>query len=251
MGARFMIDIADIAIFLAVGAVASFVMSLYFPTRTNVRQWSQLISYAAIGGAAAFYLAEQNGLSAVLDPAHRDYIIVGALSFIGAMIMVLTVDLYFNFDALKDDPAYAMLGRPGLAIGMLGLAVCAMTAITIAWYQIDPAIFETRGNIVFLRAVGSEPDLADFFSFALDQTQKALLLDISEVYRVGLIDIGNNPMHIAFSTACLVYRTFFVGVRDCDRGAAGQVIRLRRGYGGLGCYWRLEPTFVRSARRER
>lgn len=34
------------------------------------------------------------------------------------------------------------------------------------------------------------------------------MFDISEVYRIDLIDIGNNPAHYAFSTACLIYRTF-------------------------------------------
>jgi hypothetical protein len=203
-----MIDIAELAVFLAVAAAASFVVTLQHPTRSHMRQGAMLVGYAVVGGMALFYLAELNGLSAVIDPALRDYIIVGALGFIGAGVMALTVDLYLNFDTLKDDPQYAMFGRPALAFLMLGLAVGAMTAVSIAWYQIDPTIFETRSNIVFLRAAGAAPNLADFFAFALDQMQKALLLDISEVYRVGLIDLGNNPEHIAFSTACLVYRTF-------------------------------------------
>lgn len=205
-----MIGIADIAVFLAVGAFFSFVVSCFYPTRSTVRQASMLAAYAAVAAGAAFYFAEQNGLSAVFEPAHRDYIVVGLLSFIGVGIMVLTIDLYVNFETLKDDPSYAMFGRSGLAAGMLMLSVGAMAAISIAWYQIDPTIFETRGNILFLQTAGANGQLGitDFFAFALDQTQKALLFDISEVYRVGLIDIGNNPTHYAFSTACLVYRTF-------------------------------------------
>ena len=169
-----------------------------------------ILCYAIPGIGSALFLTEQYNLTSLIDAAHRDYIIVGVLSFIGLSIMVATVDLYFNFESLKDDPSYAFIGRSGLASFMLLLAVIAMTAISIAWYQIDPTIFEPRSNILFLQAANPEGALSiiDFALFAMDQTQKALLFDISEVYSIGLIDIGNNPAHIAFSTACLVYRTF-------------------------------------------
>lgn len=205
-----MFGITDLAYFLAAGAVFTFAATLAYPTRSKVRQVLTLAGYAVIGAGSVLYLAEHNGLSALVDPAHRDYIIVAVLGFIGAGVMVLTFDLYFNFDTLKDDPAYALAGRSGLAGLMLMLSILAMAAISIAWYQIDPTIFETRANIVYLRAAAENGpfNLLDFFAFALDQTQKALLFDVSEVYRAGIIDIGNNPAHIAFSTACLVYRTF-------------------------------------------
>jgi hypothetical protein len=205
-----MIGISGFALFLALGAAMSFVLSLLYPTRSRLRQALMLAAYAVVGGGAVFYLIEREGISHLLEPAWRDYVIVGVLCFAGVGIMALTFDLYVNFDALKDDPSYAMLGRPGLAAGMVALAVTAMMAISFAWYQLDPTILETRSNIVSWRETGQEGLLKpmDFLVFALDQAQKALLFDVSEVYRIGLIDIGNNPSHVAFSTACLVYRTF-------------------------------------------
>jgi hypothetical protein len=202
------VGISDFALILAVGAALTFVATVLYPTRSKVRQGLTLAAYAIITAGALFYLTEREGLTHVLDPAWRDYVIVGVLGFIGAGVMVLTFDLYLNFDTLKDDPAYAMAGRSGLAVLMLMLAISAMTAVSIAWYQVDPEILVARSNIVFWREAGAQVDAGDFFAFALDQTQKALLFDISEVYSVGLIDIGNNPAHLAFSTACLVYRTF-------------------------------------------
>lgn len=203
-----MVGISDLAMILAVGAAFTFVATLLYPTRSKVRQGLTLAAYATITAGAVFYLVEREGLSQVLDPAWRDYVIVGVLGFIGASIMVLTFDLYINFDTLKDDPAYALAGRSGLALLMLMLAVTAMTAVSIAWYQIDPSILRPRSNVTFWLEAGEQLRAADLAVFALDQTQKALLFDISEVYSLGLIDIGNNPAHLAFSTACLVYRTF-------------------------------------------
>jgi hypothetical protein len=204
----YVIGLADMAALIGAGAAFTFVATLLQPTRSKVRQGLTLAVYAIITAGALFYLTEREGLTQILDPAWRDYVIVGVLGFIGAAIMVLTFDLYINFDTLKDDPAYALVGRLGLAVLMLMLAAGAMTAVSIAWYQIDPTIFRPRSNITFWLEAGEQLSAADLAVFALDQTQKALLFDISEVYSLGLIDIGNNPAHIAFSTACLVYRTF-------------------------------------------
>lgn len=205
-----MIELSDFAIFIAAGAALTFLLGAYTPTQSRLRQWLMQASYAIICAGCLFYLAEHEGLTNFLDAAWRDYVIVGVLGFIGAGIVVLTFDLFVNFETLKDDPQYAMMGRTGLAIGLMPIAIIAMTAVSIAWYQIDPAIFEARSNIVYWRAAGVDAPLsiADIFLFALDQTQKALLFDISEVYRIGLIDIGNNPLHLSFSTACLIYRTY-------------------------------------------
>jgi hypothetical protein len=41
----------------------------------------------------------------------------------------------------------------------------------------------------------------------LDQTGKAILFDVAEVYRVGMTNVSNNPEHLTFSTVCLAYRT--------------------------------------------
>jgi hypothetical protein len=200
----------ELGVMLAVTAAVSFVLTLNTPTRSWLRQGVMLVSYAIIFAGCVLYLAEHQGLTQVLDPAWRDYVIVGVLGFIGAGVMVMTFDLFINFDTLKEDPQYAMLGRSGLAFGMVCSAVFAMTAVSIAWYQVDPTIFEARSNTVFWLTAGEGGTIGmgDLFAFALDQTQKALLFDVSEVYRVGLIDISNNPQHLSFSTACLVYRTY-------------------------------------------
>jgi hypothetical protein len=204
-----MIGISDFALAVAVGAALTFVASLYVPTRSALRQGLTLASYALIFAGAVFYFTEREGLSNVLDPALRDYVVVGVLGFIGFGIMVMTFDLYLNFETLKDDPAYALAGRSGLAFLMPALAVMGMTAVSVAWYQVDPTIFEPRANIAFWYGVDSRQLMVgDVFAFALDQTQKALLFDVSEVYGIGIVDIGNNPSHLAFSTACLIYRTY-------------------------------------------
>ena len=203
-----MIGSYELAVALAVGGVSAFVGSLYYPTRSNVRQAVTLSVYAVIAAGSALYLSELKGFSHVLDQAWRDYVMIGVLGFIGLIVMVATFDIHINFDTLKDDPAYALVGRSGLAVMMVVLAICAMAAVSIAWYQVDPTIIQTRSNITFLYAAGAQLTSADLAAFALDQTQKALLFDISEVYSLGIIDIGNNPAHLAFSTACLIYRTF-------------------------------------------
>ena len=175
--------------------------------------------YVVVVAVSALYLLELNRITSFIPYAERDYLVVAALAIIGLGIIALTIDLYMNFEDLKDDRAYAMFGRTGLATGMLLLSVVAMTAIAIAWRQVDPTIFETRSNIIFFVEAGDTMAVNDYLLFALDQTQKALLFDVSEVYRFGLIDIGNNPQNYAFSTACLIYRTFLsmfvlvIGVR--------------------------------------
>lgn len=206
-----MLTIFDFAFFLLIGSVTALVATFQYPSDSAVRQYAMLASHALTTVITGLFLAEHFGVTHVVDPAHRDYLILGTLAWMGISIMAITVDLYFNFDTLKDDPSYALLGRSGLAIGMLLMGILAMTALTIAWYQVDPQILATRGNVTFLHATANPQAISalDCLLFALDQTQKAMLFDISEVYQFGITDLGNNPQHYAFSTLCLVYRTYY------------------------------------------
>jgi hypothetical protein len=206
-----MLTIFDFAFVLLVGAVTGTIATVQQPSNSAVRQFAMLASHILTSIASAMFMLEHFGITQVVDPAHRDFLIIGTLAWLGIGIIALTVDLYFNIDKLKDDPSYAMFGRGGLAAGMLMLGIFAMTALTIAWYQVDPQILATRGNVTFLYATPNPQAISalDCLLFALDQTQKAMLFDISEVYQFGITDLGNNPQHYSFSTLCLVYRTYF------------------------------------------
>lgn len=206
-----MMAIHDFALSILVGSLAALIATVQHPSNSAVRQYSMLASHVLTGLASGLFMLEHFGITHVVEPELRDYLIIGTLAWFGIGIIALTVDLYFNFDTLKDDPSYAMFGRSGLATGMLVLGIFAMTALTIAWYQVDPNILATRGNVTFLHATANPQAISalDCFLFALDQTQKAMLFDISEVYQFGITDLGNNPQHYSFSTLCLVYRTYF------------------------------------------
>lgn len=206
-----MMAIHDFALSILVGSVTALIATVQHPSNSAVRQYSMLASHALTGLASGFFMLEHFGITHIVEPGLRDYLIIGTLAWFGIGIIALTVDLYFNFDTLKDDPSYAMFGRSGLATGLLLLGIFAMTALTIAWYQVDPQILATRGNVTFLYATPNPQAISalDCLLFALDQTQKAMLFDISEVYQFGITDLGNNPQHYSFSTLCLVYRTFF------------------------------------------
>lgn len=206
-----MLTIVEFAFGILIGSVTAIIVSVQHPSNSAVRQYAMLANHILTGMAAALFLLEHYGITSIVDPAHRDFLVIGTLALLGIGIIVVTVDLYFNFDKLKDDPSYAMLGRSGLAAGMLFLGILAMTALTIAWYQVDPQILVTRGNVTFLYATENPQAISalDCLLFALDQTLKAMLFDISEVYQFGITDLGNNPQHYSFSTLCLVYRTYF------------------------------------------
>ena len=206
-----MLTILEFAYAILIGAVTAVIVTVQTPSNSAIRQNAMLANHVLTGMAATLFLLEHFGITHVVDPAYRDFLIIGTLALLGVGVIALNVDLYFNFDMLKDDPSYAMLGRSGLAAGMLLLSILAMTALTIAWYQVDPQILATRGNVTFLYATPNPQAISalDCLLFALDQTQKAMLFDISEVYQFGITDLGNNPQHYSFSTLCLVYRTYF------------------------------------------
>lgn len=206
-----MMTIYDFAFSILIGSVTAVIATLQYPSNSAVRQYAMLASHTLTGLVTGLFMLEHFGVTHVVDPAHRDFLILGTLAWFGIGIMALTVDLYFNFDTLKDDPSYALFGRSGLAIGLMLMGIAAMTALTIAWYQVDPQILATRGNVTFLYATSNPQAISalDCLLFALDQTQKAMLFDISEVYQFGITDPGNNPQHYSFSTLCLVYRTYF------------------------------------------
>ena len=206
-----MLTIFEFAFVLLIGSVTAVIATVQQPSNSAVRQYAMLASHVLTGMAASLFFLEHYGITHVVEPSQRDFLIIGTLAWLGIGIIVLTVDLYFNFDTLKDDPSYAMFGRSGLAAGMLMLGIIAMTALTIAWYQVDPQILATRGNLTFLYATPNPQAISalDCLLFALDQTQKAMLFDISEVYQFGITDLANNPQHYSFSTLCLVYRTYF------------------------------------------
>jgi hypothetical protein len=206
-----MMSIFDFAFIVLVGSVTAFIATLQFPSNSAVRQYAMLATYALASSATGLFMLEHSGITQLVPPAHRDMLVLGTLAWFGISIIILTIDLYFNFETLKDDPSYALFGRSGLAIMMLILGISAMTVLTIAWYQIDPTILALRGNVTYLHATANPQAISalDCLLFSLDQTQKAMLFDISEVYQFGIMDIGNNPQHYSFSTLCLVYRTYF------------------------------------------
>lgn len=206
-----MLTIFEFAVCILIGSVTAIIATVQNPSNSAIRQNAMLASHVLSSIVTALFILEHFGITQLVDPAYRDFLIIGILAWSGIGVIILTVDLYFNIDTLKDDPSYAMFGRSGLAAGMMMLGIIAMTALTIAWYQVDPQILATRGNVTFLYATPDPQAISalDCFLFALDQTQKAMLFDISEVYQFGITDLGNNPQHYGFSTLCLVYRTYF------------------------------------------
>jgi hypothetical protein len=206
-----MLTIFEFAVCILIGSVTAVIATVQNPSNSAIRQNAMLASHVLSSIVTALFILEHFGITQLVDPAYRDFLIIGILAWSGIGVIILTVDLYFNIDTLKDDPSYAMFGRSGLAAGMMMLGIIAMTALTIAWYQVDPQILATRGNVTFLYATPNPQAISalDCLLFALDQTQKAMLFDISEVYQFGITDLGNNPQHYSFSTLCLVYRTYF------------------------------------------
>jgi len=206
-----MLTIFEFAVCILIGSVTAIIATVQHPSNSAIRQNAMLASHVLSSIVTALFILEHFGITQLVDPAYRDFLIIGILAWSGIGVIILTVDLYFNIDTLKDDPSYAMFGRSGLAAGMMMLGILAMTALTIAWYQVDPQILATRGNVTFLYATPNPQAISalDCLLFALDQTQKAMLFDISEVYQFGITDLGNNPKHYSFSTLCLVYRTYF------------------------------------------
>lgn len=206
-----MLDLEVVAVGMLALAAATVFLTMAFPTRSRFRQSVYLGSYATIALLGLFYLCELHGVSSVVPVDGRGYIVVTGLALCVIGVIIINVDLYLNFDQLRNDPAYAMMGQNGLAFTIMILAVYALALLTLAWYAIDPDILIRRASLVALTTAGDRLTYNDFLLFGFDQAQKAMLFDISEVYSFGLTDLGNNPAKLAFSTACLVYRTYLSG----------------------------------------
>ena len=100
-----------------------------------------------------------------------------------------------------------MYGRTPLAGLMILSAVTSIWLVAMAWATLDPAVFEERPLAWSLFRPDGPLDSLDVLLFAVDQTAKAILFDVFEVYQIGLTTVTNDPDHTGFSTLCFVYRT--------------------------------------------
>lgn len=202
------IDFAIRVIFFS--SLATFWVMYQKPTKNPVRQWS-FYGFAAISAAlSAFYYLEQNGITAITADFGGAFGVLTALCiFLAASGVAYTVDLYFNVNELREDQAYNIFGDVGLALVTVFTVALAFFCILVPWFLADPAIFEIKSTIRYVAGVETvhAASTRDLFLFAFDQTGKAVLFDIAEVYRFGLTNLSNNPEHLAFSTFCLIYRT--------------------------------------------
>lgn len=203
----------DIDFFIRViffSSVATFWVLYRIPTKSAVRQGSFFVFAALSGVLSGLYFLEQSAITSLSAGAGGPFAILTALcAFLAVSLIVYTADLYINIGELRSDKAYNIYGDAGLA-GVTALtAATAFFCLLIPWYLTDPTIFETRSTIRYAIGAASVSDLQmlDLFFFSLDQMAKAVLFDVGEVYRFGLTNLSNNPEHLAFSTACLIYRT--------------------------------------------
>lgn len=180
------------------------------PTQNPVRQWCFVIFAVIAGLLSGLYILEHRGSTALTGGIGGSFAVLTALClFLSISAVIYTVDLYFNVDELRNDKAYNLYGDVGLA-GVTVLTVAgAFYCLLIPWFLTDPTIFEIRTTIRYLDGVETieAVRLWDLFLVATDQTGKAVLFDIAEVYRFGLTNLSNNPEHLTFSTVCLIYRT--------------------------------------------
>lgn len=194
--------------FVVASGLAVILMILY-PTRSAVRQWLYLLMILVTALISGWHFAEVTGRVSILEPAQAPLIMVGLFVVYSIFALAILIDFYINFETLQHDRAFNFMGRRALAGTILLTAVIALSMITAAWWALDPTILVRGHNQRFLVTAGDGPlDLDAFTLFALDQTVKAALFDVTEVFAVGLIDLSNNPEHIAFSLLCLAYRTF-------------------------------------------
>lgn len=180
------------------------------PTQNRIRHWAYVLFGIVVSALSLWYWVEQSGYTSFAAELGGPWTILAALFwFVAAACAIFIVDLYYNVDELRNDPAYNMYGDIGLAILTVGTAQLALLFATLPWYLSDPTIFEIKSTIRYIDGVSRPEDilLLDIFWFSLDQTGKAVLFDIAEVYRFGLTNLSNNPEHLPFSTFCLIYRT--------------------------------------------
>jgi hypothetical protein len=203
----------DIDFFVRViffSSLTTFWVMYRLPTKNAARQWS-FNGFAAVTLVlSGLYILESNALTALTAEWGGAFAVLTALCvFISAGAFAYTADLYVNVDELRQDQSYNYLGDAGLAAITVMTAALAFFCLLIPWYLTDPTIFEVKSTIRYLEGVETvqAARFADLALFALDQTGKAILFDIAEVYRLGLTNLSNNPEHLTFSTVCLAYRT--------------------------------------------
>ena len=202
------IDFAIKVIFFS--SLATFWVMYQKPTQNIVRQMF-FIGFAAVTAVlSGLYYTEHHGITSLTLGFGGAFTVLAILFvFMAAGGVAYTADLYINVDELRDDQAYNLFGDIGLALVIVVTVALAFFCLLVPWYIADPSIFEVKTTIHYLSGVDAATNagMSDLFLFAFDQTGKAVLFDIAEVYRVGLTNLSNNPEHLTFSTACLVYRT--------------------------------------------
>jgi hypothetical protein len=191
-------------------SLATFWVMYRTPTKNPIRQGSFIVFAAISGILSGLYYLEQHNLTALTPAYGGAFMVLTALClFMSASAVAYTVDLYVNVDELRNDQAYNIFGDAGLAAVTVFTVAVAFFCLLIPWYLSDPTIFEIKTTIHSLSSVQSieSAGFGDLFLVAIDQTGKAVLFDIAEVYRFGLTNLSNNPEHLTFSTVCLIYRT--------------------------------------------
>lgn len=191
----------------ALGWLIAALIQIWRPFESPLRQALALVWMFAGAAGAGVVAAELLGWTDAMTAAVERAVLLATFAWMAFGGMVFTADYYFNFDTLSKDKGYRWMGRTPMAFGLILGAAVSLALVTIIWHEFDSEIFELRGN--YLYWVASDPaamTFSDYMLFALDQTAKALLFDVTEVYRVGLTNLGNNPFHLGFSTLCLLYR---------------------------------------------
>lgn len=192
------------------GSVATFWVLYSTPTKNRIRNWF-IGGFAAISTAlCGFFLLEQKGFTQFLEPDLEFALFTVYCLFVAASCVAYIVDLYFNTNELRGEVAYNQYGGDiGIAALTVFTAPLALFFVLLPWFLADPSIFEVKSTMRYAFGVAepAQAGLDGLMLFALDQTGKAIFFDIAEVYRFGLTNLSNNPEHLTFSTACLIYRT--------------------------------------------
>jgi hypothetical protein len=192
------------------GSLGTLILFYFMPTANKIRM-AIFIGHTVVSAVlAAWYFAERGGHTSFAAGHGGDFAILTALCLWGSLGIVLYVgDLYYNIDVLRDDRAYNIFGDIGLAVTTVVTAPFALCLAVIPWFLSDSTLFEIKSTIRYVDGVESleATTLLDLLWFSFDQTGKAVLFDVAEVYRFGITNLSNNPEHLTFSTVCLIYRT--------------------------------------------
>lgn len=192
------------------GSLATFWVLHQTPMKNKLRQWIIWVFAVIWATLSGLYYLERNTITALTGEIGGAATVFTAFClFVSASCAAYIVDLYLNTNELRDERAYNQYGNLGLALLTVGTAPFAFFFAVLPWFLADPDIFEVKTTIRYLDGVAAPQlaGMADIVWFAIDQTGKAILFDVAEVYRFGLTNLSNNPEHLAFSTVCLVYRT--------------------------------------------